>query len=273
MITLDQFETMLRAGGYETLPECRPAHALPRGFRAWWRFYVSGVFGTILSREAADLRRDHTQRAFSAMSFRIIRSVESTGATVSVEGTANLSQGGAEPCVFVANHSSLLETFHLPCILGTFGPLTIVAKRSLSKYPLFGKCLKAVYPILLERKSARHDLAETLAQGKRHLENGRSVLLFPQGTRAAIFDPRKFNSLGAKLAREAGVPLVPIACKTDFAVPGRLVKDIGPIDPSKPVRYAIGPVLAPSLPQSELQKACTDFISQTLERWESRNGQ
>lgn len=272
MITLDQFETMLRSGGYETPAECRPPHPLPRGFRSWWRFYVSGVFGALLSGDAAALRRDHTQRAFSTLSFRIVKCVESTGATVGVEGTANLARSGAAPRVFVANHSSLLETFHLPCILGAFGPLTIVAKRSLSKYPLFGECLKAVHPILLERKSARHDLAETLSQGRRHLSDGRSVLLFPQGTRTAVFDPRKFNSLGAKLAREAGVALVPVACKTDFAVPGRLIKDLGPIDPSKTVRYAIGQELSPSLPQPELQKACTDFISQTLGRWASSNG-
>lgn len=265
---LGQFEEMLRGGGYGTPPENRPARPLRRGFRAWWRFYVGGVLRTLLTNAASKLRRGFTPRLFSEMSFQIIRSVESTGATVTIEGLSGLVPLGDAPRVYVANHSSLLETFQLPCILNPFGSITIVAKRSLTKYPLFGSCLLAVDPILLDRKSARHDLAETLSQGKRHLASGRSVLLFPQGTRTQVFNPAKFNSLGAKLALAAGVPLVPIACKTDFAVPGRLVKDLGPIDPSRAVRYAVGAPLFPTLSQHELQAASAEFISKTLAAWQ-----
>ena len=269
-MTLEQFEEALRGGGYETPEESRPAKALKQGFRAWWRFYIAGVLRTLLGKSAAELCRNPSQHAFSKVSFRTIVAAESTGAIISVEGTAALAAMGDAPRVYVANHSSLLETFHLPCILGSFGPLSIVAKRSLSRYPLFGKCLRAVDPILLDRKSARRDLAETLSQGRRILSSGRSILLFPQGTRTATFDPHKFNSLGAKLARDVGVPLVPIACKTDFAQPGRLIKDLGPIDPSRAVRYAIGPALDPTLPQAELQSASTNFIAGALESFKAR---
>lgn len=270
MATLDDFErALLDTGGYDTPASGRRMRPLRRGIRAWWRFYVSGVLRILLSGLSTRLRRGRSQRAFSEVTFETVRAVESTGAHFHVEGGRNLAALAGTPRVYVANHSSLLETFNLPCILGAFGPLTIVAKRSLAKYPLFGSCLRAVDPILLDRRSARRDLADTLSQGRRHLAAGRSVLLFPQGTRAASFDPRKFNSLGAKLARDAAVPLVPIACQTGFAQPGRLIRDVGPIDPSRPVRYAIGPALAPTLTQAEIQKASTDFIASTLSAWES----
>lgn len=264
---LETFEEALRsAGRYSTAPENLRARPLG-GFRAWWRFYIVGVLFTLLGRASSRLRSGFTQQAFSEMSFAIIRAAEDSGTEVSVEGAAELSAPGVMPCVFACNHSSLLETFQLPCILGAFCPLSIVAKRSLAKYPLFGRCLRAVDPILLDRKSARHDLVETLRQGGELLKSGRSVLLFPQGRRTDVFNPARFNSLGAKLAVAAGVPLVPVACKTDFARPGRVLKDFGPIDPLRPIRYAIGKPLPPTLPQRELQALSTGFISSTLASW------
>jgi len=267
MITLDKFEETLRGGSYETPAECRPARRMPRGIRAWWRFYVSGVLNILLTDMASKLRKGYNMRLFSELTFRTLQAAEATGAIVKIEGLGNLSELGDAPRVYVANHASLLETFHLPCILNPFGAITIIAKRSLSKYPLFGKCLRAIDPILLDRKNARQDLAETLSQGKRHLASGRSVLLFPQGTRTPTFNPAKFNSLGAKLAISADVPLVPIACKTDFAIPGRLIKDLGPIDPSRDIRYSIGAPVSPTLGQHEMQRLAVEFISQTIAGW------
>ncbi|MBQ6923892.1 MAG: 1-acyl-sn-glycerol-3-phosphate acyltransferase, partial [Kiritimatiellae bacterium] len=122
-------------------------------------------------------------------------------------------------------------------------------------------------PILLDRKNARKDLADTLEQGTALLRGGTSILLFPQGHRAEKFDPRKFNSLGAKLAARAGAPLVPVACKTDFARPGWPLRDFGPVDPRRAVKFACGPVLDPALPQRDLQEACIAHISAKLAEW------
>lgn len=267
MTGLDQFEGTLRATGcYSTPPEALPARRLKRGLRAWWRFYVSGILRILLSKLADRQRAGYSQRVFSELSFETIRAVERTGAKVLVEGAGNIAALGDAPRVYVANHSSLLETFHLPCILNAFGSITIVAKRSLAGYPLFGRCLRSINPILLDRTNPRRDLHDTLEQGRAHIAGGRSVLLFPQGTRTAEFNPSKFNSLGAKLAIAAGVPLVPIACRTDFAEVGRLIKDLGPIDPSRDVRYSIGEPLPPTLPQRELQEKSASFIAGALKR-------
>ena len=195
------------------------------------------------------------------------RAVEATGATVFFEGFDALRPLGGKPFVVVANHMSLIETMVLPAGVFAANDMTVVAKRSLTKYPAFGKILASCHPILLDRKNARKDLADTLEQGTALLKEGVSILLFPQGHRAEVFDPHKFNSLGAKLAARAGVPLVPVACKTDFARPGWPLKDFGPVDPSRPVRFACGPALDPSLPQRELQEACLAHISAKLAEW------
>ena len=267
MMTLLQFQETLRRGTYVTPPENLPARPMGCGLRAWWRFYVTGILCTIRSDVGESLKTRFTQDAFSAMSFNTIRAVEATGAPVEINGAESLLALDGKPKVFASSHMSLVETVILPVILGTFGSLTIVAKRSLSKYPLFGKCLKSVDPILLDRKSARHDLAETLSQGSARLREGRSVLLFPQGSRELVFNGAHFNSLATKLARTAGVPLVPVACKTDYGKIGWPLKDLGPVDPSKPVKYAIGEPLPPTLSQAEMQRACISFIEGKLSVW------
>ena len=267
MMTIGEFHETVLSGSYSSPADHLPARPLRQGFRSWWRFYASGLGRTVAKGIRIVRGGSFTLKLFSELAYDMTRAVESTGATVSFEGFDALRPLKGRPFVVVANHMSLVETMVLPAGVFSANDMTVVAKRSLTKYPAFGKILASCKPILLDRKNARKDLADTLEQGTALLKGGVSILLFPQGHRAEQFDPRKFNSLGAKLATRAGVPLVPVACKTDFARPGWLLKDFGPIDPSRPVRFACGPVLDPSLPQHELQERCTAHIASALSKW------
>ena len=70
------------------------------------------------------------------------------------------------------------------------------------------------------------------------LKKNISVLIFLQTTRELRFDPKKFNTLGIKLAKRAKVPVIPVAVKTDVWGMGKWIKDFGRFDPSKPVRVS-----------------------------------
>lgn len=94
------------------------------------------------------------------------------------------------------------------------------------------------------------------------------MLLFPQATRQAAFVPAQFNSLGEKLSRDAGVPLMPIVVQTDFAAIGRWVKDFGPVNPRRPIRFRAGLLLSPGLPRAERHQAAVAFIGATIREWE-----
>jgi 1-acyl-sn-glycerol-3-phosphate acyltransferase len=72
------------------------------------------------------------------------------------------------------------------------------------------------------------------------LKKNISVLIFPQTTRDLRFDPKKFNTLGIKLAKRAKVPVIPVAVKNDAWGMDRWAKDFGKIDPSKPVCVSFG---------------------------------
>lgn len=267
MLMIEEFHEKVLSGRYESPSDHLPAKALRRGFCSWWRFFVSGLGKTVIE-GASIVRKDtFTFDTFSHLAYRMMNAVESTGCPVEFEGFDNLAALKGKPFVAVANHTSLIETMLLPAALFSANKTTVIAKRSLSKYPGFGTVLKACRPILLDRKNPRKDLADTLEQGEALIKDGISILLFPQGHRSEVFDPRKFNSLGAKLAARANAPLVPIACKTDFARPGWPLKDFGPVDPSRPVKFACGPALSPDLPQREIQEACLAHISEKLSGW------
>ena len=160
---------------------------------------------------------------------------------VSVEVANVLSLGKLHPpCVLVANHMSILETFVLPCIIQPHIPFTFVVKKSLMDYPVFKYVMRSREPIVVGRDNPREDFKAVLSGGLERLDRGISVLIFPQTTRTTHLDPKAFNSIGIKLAKKAGVPVVPLALRTDAWGIGRWIKDFGRIDPSKRVGFWFG---------------------------------
>jgi len=91
--------------------------------------------------------------------------------------------------------------------------------------------------------------------------------VFPQRTRAPVWKPGEFNSIAIKLAKRAGVPVVPLAVRTDFWSTGKLVKDIGAIHPDRPVRVAFGDPLAITGNGREAQAAVIEFITARMQAW------
>lgn len=261
---LQDFHQQLRANGcYETPVAARRSGRA--GFLTACRFHRV-VAGRSLTGGWKAWRRRYTFDVWAQDSLIILRQVERLGGVVTIEGFAPRA-AHAGPVVYAANHMSSLETTLLPCLLTPYSPVAIVLKEALLHYPFFGAICRAIDPIVVQRRNARADLQAVFEQGCARLAAGRSVLLFPQATRQAVLDPRRFNSMGAKLAQAAGVPLVPVALQTDFQGLGRWIKDVGPINPSRPVRFAAGPLLSPTLPPRELHQQCVAFIIERFRAW------
>jgi 1-acyl-sn-glycerol-3-phosphate acyltransferase len=233
------YETMRKTGGYET-----PAN-LPRSFfnrlfgkRPVW--YYQKIFRVVVSGYRIGRRGEFDNRQWAEHSVKVITAVEDCGGRINISGVNNVLACSG-PKVFVSNHMSMAETFIFPSLLLFFGPLSTVVKESLVNYPVFGVIMRAVDPIVVGRHDARSDLKEVLNKGLEMLHKGRSVLIFPQSTRNTDFDIASFNSLGAKLAARAGVPIVPVAIKTDYHGIGRRIRDCGPTDMSKTAYFKFGP--------------------------------
>ncbi len=204
-------------------------------------------------------------------SLATFRALESVGVTIEVSGIHSFAAVKG-PCVFVANHMSTLETFILPTIIAPIKDATFVVKQSLVDYPVFKHIMRSRNPITVGRTNAREDLKSVLEGGTERLHSGMSIVIFPQTTRTPVFDPEQFNTIGIKLAKKAGVPVVPIALKTDAWGNGTFLKDYGKIDPSKKVHFAFGrPLWIKDRGAAEHQEAL-DFITGKLKEWETEAG-
>lgn len=115
----------------------------------------------------------------------------------------------ASPCIIACNHQSLWETVALSAI---FPEASIVAKKELIDVPIVGWYLYKYPMILVDRDAGRNALRQIVEETKRAVDEGRKVLLFPQGTRQAIDEPLKFHSAGiCALYIGLDLPVVPAA--------------------------------------------------------------
>ena len=229
-------------------------------------FYYVDEFHVVVSAYFISLRGRFDRRAWASHALMMLRAAERCGCVATLGGFENIALARL-PVVYVANHMSSVETLVLPGALLGFGDVVTVLKQSLHSYPLFGRVVTAVEPIGVTRRDPREDLREVLAKGEAFLRSGRSVLIFPQATRAPEFDPADFNSLGVKLARNAGVQVIPVALKTDFQGIGRWIRDLGPLQRQKPIRIKVGKPLNVEGNGREAQEAVVTFISDTLRSW------
>ena len=199
-------------------------------------------------------------------SLGVLKALQTIGVDLGVENLAAYKTLTV-PCVFVSNHMSVLETFLFPCLILPYRGFTFVLKRSLTEYPIFKHIIRSLNPIVVDRANPREDFRKVLADGMRCLTKNISVLIFPQTTRNLHFNPKNFNSLGIKLARQANVPVIPVAVKTDAWGMGRLMRDLGKIDPAKPVRIAFGDPVYITGNGKLAHQAILDFISSKLTDW------
>ena len=221
----------------------------------------------IVYRASAKAKRGiYDDAAWSASSLDTVRALEHVGVRFEISGLDHVAQLEG-PCVFIGNHMSILETYVLPVLLLPFMPITFVVKQSLLDYPFFGHVMRSRDPVTVERANPRDDLKSVLDGGAERLAKGISIVIFPQSTRTAAFDPKLFNTIGVKLAKRASVPVIPIALKTDAWGNGRLHKDIGRVDPSRTVHFAFGAPLRIADRGSEEHEEILRFILAHLAEW------
>lgn len=229
------------------------------------------IFRIILvnSRKAAEGVYDGADWAWS--SYDIFKVLEAVGGRIEITGMDNLSKRDG-PVVFVANHMSTLETFILPCMIQLRKPVTFVVKRSLITMPFFGPIMRSRDPVVVGRENAREDLSTVLSEGTKRLNEGVSIVLFPQSTRSVVFRPEEFNTLGIKLALKAGVPVQPLALKTDAWGAGRILKDFGHLDIRKKVYFSFGEPMKVTGRGAEEHRRIIAFIREHLALWGNQDG-
>jgi len=167
-----------------------------------------------------------------------------TMSRVSVYGRENLP-GGA--IVLFANHSSYLD---ISIITGfVVKNASYMARRSLLKLFPVGLWVLAGDGVLVERKGSRKELEAVLKIVKR-LKNGRSFVIFPEGTRTRTGELGEIKPGALKIPEKAGVPLVPVRIEGTRQILARGAKWFGTGD----VNVYIGEPIFPDEIRNDRQK-------------------
>ena len=176
------------------------------------------------------------------------------GLDYSIEGLENIPD---TPSVIMIKHTTVFETY---AQLAIFPPQAWVVKHELKWIPLFGWGLAAMNPIAIDRGAGHHAVGQVIEQGKALLRQGVWVTIFPEGTRMPLGETRRYGVSGAALAKEAQVPIVPVAHNAGDFWPRRgLKKDPGLI------RFCIGPPIMPEdRPPKETNLIVQDWVESKM---------
>ncbi|NOY36232.1 MAG: 1-acyl-sn-glycerol-3-phosphate acyltransferase [Chlorobi bacterium] len=108
--------------------------------------------------------------------------------------------------IMVSNHQSMLDILVL-CRL--FAHFKWVSKDENFKVPVIGWVMIMNRYIRLKR-GKRSGILHMMRDGKKTLEQGSSLMIFPEGTRSETTEMRNFKEGAFRLAKETNTPLLPI---------------------------------------------------------------
>lgn len=124
---------------------------------------------------------------------------------------------GDEARVYVSNHVSWFEIFALATVLPHY---RFVAKKELAAIPVFGRAVKEVAAIFIDRGN-RKAAFQSYAEAAEQMKTGVSVAVFPEGTRGRSYELRPFKKGPFVLAIAAQVPVVPVVSRGTREVQGK----------------------------------------------------
>ncbi|BBK39354.1 1-acyl-sn-glycerol-3-phosphate acyltransferase [Allostella sp. ATCC 35155] len=143
------------------------------------------------------------------------------------------------PVIYAAKHQSAWDTITMP---GALDEPAVVLKRELLRIPIYGGFLGRWGAIPVDRKAGAKALRGMVADARALAEAGRSILIYPQGTRVpptADGEPAPYQPGVAALYAQLGLPVVPIALdsglcwgrRSFFKRPGTITVELLPAIP------------------------------------------
>lgn len=123
---------------------------------------------------------------------------------IEVKGLENIQPGVSY--VITPNHQSSLDILLVYGFLGV--PFSWVMKKELRKIPLVGKACEVGGHILVDRTNI-HSIRETMRKAEEVLKNGRSIVIFPEGSRTLTGKMSRFKKGAFQIAIDMQLPIIP----------------------------------------------------------------
>jgi 1-acyl-sn-glycerol-3-phosphate acyltransferase len=176
-------------------------------------------------------------------------------------GLENLPRGA---CIIASKHQSTLETMALTTKGADF---SFILKRELVAIPLLGWYLKGAGQLGIDRAKRAQALADLARQARAAIEQGRQLIIFPEGTRKPVGNTPDYKPGVALLYAETKAPCVPVALNTGLFWPRHSLV----VRPGKTV-IAFLPPIEPGLDkkaflkllESRIEAAAAELVSEAL---------
>jgi 1-acyl-sn-glycerol-3-phosphate acyltransferase len=155
-------------------------------------------------------------------------------------------------CIVASLHQSEWETFKLHLILGD---PAIVLKRELLNIPLIGWWMSRSGSIPIDRSSRVKSISSMTVAARKAAAEGRSIVIYPEGTRTPPGESRPYKSGIAALYQDLNIPIVPMALNSGLLWPkNSFVKKPGMIT------VELLPPIPPGLPRDEMMQKLRDEL-------------
>jgi 1-acyl-sn-glycerol-3-phosphate acyltransferase len=171
------------------------------------------------------------------------------GTTIEVRGRENIPQG---PCLVASKHQSAWETFAL---IPIFRDPALLMKRELFFIPFHGWFSRKFEMIPVDRDKGPAALRRMLREARKRIDDGREIIIFPEGTRRPPGAPPDYKTGIVLLYDALGVPCLPVALNSGLFWPRRSV-----IRRPGTIVVEIRPPIPPGLPRDEFLRRLQEAI-------------
>lgn len=153
--------------------------------------------------------------------------------------------------LLAVKHESFFEAIDMPSL---FDFPSVFAKRELFRIPLWGGSAIFYGLIPVARDGGARELRKMIATARAKVEEGRPLVIFPEGTRVPHGERRQLQSGFAGLYKLLGLPVVPVAVNSG-PLYHRRWKRAGTIT------YRFGEQIPAGLPREEIEARVLDAIN------------
>jgi len=148
------------------------------------------------------------------------------------------------PVMIAAKHQSMFETLELVRLIGS---PAVVVKRELAEIPAWGWVARRYGVIPVDRAGGAAALRKMTRAVRAITAEGRSIMIFPEGTRVRPGEQPQLQPGFAGLYRALGLPVVPVALDSGRLWPRKGPKRAGIVT----IRF--GETIAPGLSRDDIE--------------------
>jgi 1-acyl-sn-glycerol-3-phosphate acyltransferase len=142
---------------------------------------------------------------------------------VKIKGRENIKKG--QSYVFVSNHQGAYDIFLIYGYLGA--PIKWMMKKELAKIPLVGFACRMAGFTFVDNSSAR-SAQKSVQDAERRLKDGRSLIIFPEGSRSPDGHMGRFKRGAYQIAVDQQLPIIPITLNGPYKVMPVSSRDVRP---------------------------------------------